>query len=213
MKHETLLIYAVVAFFYITSPGPAIVLAILNGIRADMKTVAIASLGNIIGLLLLSTASISGLGVLLTTSALIFMVVKSVGALYLIYIGIKCILNGRGLSLGKSLHTENLGKSRTSYFYEAFFLAVTNPKPILFFTAIFPQFLDLQADILPQFVIMTSIFLTISFSSLCTYGFTAKKSKTWLTGHNRMLWFHRMTGGVFIALGVGLLQLSSRQAI
>jgi homoserine/homoserine lactone efflux protein len=119
---------------------------------------------------------------------------------------VKCILNGQGMSFENSCSQTGLKKRRSSYFYEAFFLAVTNPKPILFFTAIFPQFLDVQANVMPQFIIMTGIFLVISFTSLCTYGFTAKKSKTWLASHNRMAWFHRITGGMFIGLGVGLLR-------
>ena len=212
MNHETLLIYVTVAFFYITSPGPAIVLAVLNGIRSDMKTVAIASLGNILGLFLLSAAAILGLGVLLTTSAMVFMIVKAVGALYLIYLGVKCIRNGQAMDFEKTSQKEDLDKPRSAYLYEAFLLAVTNPKPILFFTAIFPQFLDLKADVMPQFVIMTSIFLVISFTSLCTYGFTARKSKTWLMSKNRMTWFHRITGGIFIVLGVGLLRLKNVQS-
>jgi len=212
MNHETLLIYFVVAFFYITSPGPAIVLAILNGIRTDMKTVAVASLGNILGLFILSTASMLGLGILLTTSATIFMFVKTIGALYLVYLGVKCIFNGQSINLDKTSQTQALKKGRLSYFCEAFFLAVTNPKPILFFTAIFPQFLDLEANVMPQFVVMTSMFLAISFTSLCTYGFTAKKAKKWLASHNRMVWLHRITGGMFISLGVGLLRLKSVQS-
>lgn len=209
MKHETLLIYFVVAFFYITSPGPAIVLAILNGIRTDMKTVAVASLGNILGLFILSAASMLGLGILLTTSATIFMIVKTIGALYLIYLGVKCILNGQSINFEKTNQTDSLQKRRSSYFYEAFFLAVTNPKPILFFTAIFPQFVDLKISVMPQFAVMTGIFLAISFTSLCTYGFTAKRAKVWLTGHNRMVWFHRITGGMFIGLGIGLFRFKN----
>ncbi|WP_321370398.1 LysE family translocator [uncultured Desulfuromusa sp.] len=212
MNYETLLIYFVVSFFYITSPGPAIVLAILNGLRTDMKTVAVASLGNILGLFILSTASMLGLGILLTTSATIFMIAKTIGALYLIYLGVKCILNGQSLNVEKTNPTDGFKKRRSSYFYEAFFLAVTNPKPILFFTAIFPQFLDLETPVLPQFMIMTSLFLVISFSSLCTYGLTAKRAKGWLASRNRMAWFQRITGGMFIGLGVGLLRLKSVQS-
>ncbi|WP_092345664.1 LysE family translocator [Desulfuromusa kysingii] len=209
MNHETLLIYFVVAFFYITSPGPAIVLAVLNGIRTDMKTVAIASLGNSLGLFILSAASMLGLGLLLTTSSTIFMIVKSVGALYLIYLGVKCFLKGQTLSFEKVDPDTDLKRRRSSYFYEAFFLAVTNPKPILFFTAIFPQFLELDANVVPQFTIMTAIFLAISFTSLCTYGFTAKKAKIWLAGRNRMVWLHRITGGLFIGLGMSLFRFKN----
>ncbi len=211
MNIDTLLLYLIVAFFYITSPGPAILLAIFNGLRADMKIVAISSFGNILGLSILSTASILGLGAILTTSALLFMIVKFIGAFYLIYLGIKFIKDNKALRFEDTSEKIDKSKSKIKYFNEAFFLAITNPKPILFFTAIFPQFLDLRTDILPQFIIMTIVFLAISFFSLCTYGLLAKKSKVWLSNNNRMNWFHRITGGIFITMGLGLLQLKNTQ--
>lgn len=212
MNVDTILFYTIVAFFYITSPGPAILLAIFNGLRADMQIVAVSSFGNMLGLGILSIASILGLGVLLTTSAILFMIVKFIGAFYLIYLGIKYIRNNKTLNFDNNNKQIDKNKTKLSYFYEAFFLAVTNPKPILFFTAIFPQFLNLKTDIFPQFTIMTIIFLIISFASLCTYGLVAKRSKVWLSNNNRMTWFHRITGGIFIGMGVGLLQLRSVQS-
>jgi len=208
MNVDTLLIYIVVAFFYITSPGPAVVLAIVNGLRANMKIVALSSFANILGLFILSSASILGLGVLLTTSATLFMIVKFVGAFYLVYLGIKFLRNKSVLNL-EDINSNTSIKKSSTYFYESFFLAVTNPKPILFFTAIFPQFLDVNAAVLPQFFIMTFIFLFISFSSLCAYAYLAKKSKTYLSNKNRMNWFHKITGGIFISMGIGLLSLKN----
>lgn len=209
MNIDILWIYIVVAFFYITSPGPAIFLAICNGIRANMKIVFISSFGNILGLFILSTASILGLGILLTSYGTLFMIVKILGAFYLCYLGFKFIKNRAVLNL-ENLSESRCLKSKKSYFYESFFLAITNPKPILFFTAIFPQFLDTKTDVLPQFFIMTTIFLFISFFSLCIYAFLANKSKTWLEDKNRMIWFHKITGGIFIGMGIGLLQLKNQ---
>ena len=208
MNIDTLLVYLLVAFFYVTSPGPAVVLAIINGLRANMKTVAISSFANILGLFILSSASILGLGVLLTTSATLFMIVKFIGAFYLVYLGIKFIKNKNVLNID-DINSDKKIKSNKSYFLESFFLAVTNPKPILFFTAIFPQFLDVNNSILPQFLIMTFAFLFISFFSLCTYAYLAKKSKSYLSDKNRMNWFHKITGGIFISMGIGLLSLKN----
>ncbi|QKJ22880.1 LysE family translocator [Poseidonibacter lekithochrous] len=208
MNIDTLLVYLVVTFFYVTSPGPAVVLAIINGLRSNMKTVAISSFANILGLFILSSASILGLGVLLTTSATLFMIVKFIGAFYLVYLGIKFIKNKNVLNID-DINSNKKIKSNKSYFFESFFLAVTNPKPILFFTAIFPQFLDLSVSILPQFLIMTFAFLFISFFSLCSYAYLAKKSKSYLSDKNRMNWFHKITGGIFISMGIGLLSLKN----
>jgi len=208
MNIENILLYSVVAFFYITSPGPAIILAIYNGLKTNMKVVFISSSANILGLFILSSASILGLGTLLKTSALLFMIVKFIGAFYLIYLGIKFIKNSSVLDISDIDENINL-KSNKSYFIQAFTLAITNPKPILFFTAIFPQFLDTSIDIFPQFAIMTLIFLIISFSSLCTYGFLAKKSRKLFKNITFMNIFHKITGGIFISMGLLLTQLKN----
>jgi len=209
MNIETLLVYTTVTFFYVTSPGPAIILAIVNGLRADMKTVMISSLANIIGLFILSTASILGLGVILKTSSTLFMIVKILGALYLIYLGYKFLRNKGGFNIS-DLEDEKIVKSKKSYFLESFILAVTNPKPILFFTAIFPQFLDLNSSIAPQFFIMTGIFLFISFSSLCTYSYISKKSKVFFKNQRRINIVNKITGGLFIFMGLGLLKMKNQ---
>jgi threonine/homoserine/homoserine lactone efflux protein len=208
MNIDTLLLYTVVAFFYVTSPGPAIILAIVNGLRSDMQTVAISSLGNILGLFLLSTASILGLGVILKTSATLFMVVKVIGALYLIYLGVKFLKNRGGFDV-KEDENFKLQRKKRFYFAEAFFLAVTNPKPILFFTAIFPQFLDLNYSLSQQFLIMTGIFVFISFFSLCAYGYLSKRSKAYLRDAKRINFLNKLTGGLFIVMGLGLLRLKN----
>ncbi|PLY05807.1 MAG: LysE family translocator [Arcobacter sp.] len=208
MNIDTLLLYLVVAFFYITSPGPAIILAIINGLRTDMKTVAITSLANSIGLFILSTAAILGLGLILTTSATLFIIVKSIGALYLIYLGIKFLRNRGGFNIDENKEG-NIVKTKKQYFFEAFFLAITNPKPILFFTAIFPQFLDLNSAIAPQFFIMTGAFLFISFFSLCTYAYLAKRSKAYLSNKRSVNIINKITGGIFIFMGIGLLRLKN----
>jgi len=208
MNIDTLLIYTVVAFFYITSPGPAVILAIVNGMRANMKIVMLSSFANVLGLFILSTASIFGLGVLFKTSSNLFLLVKVVGAVYLIYLGIKFLLNKSSFHFDENNEKEKK-KSNKTYFLESFFLAITNPKPILFFTAIFPQFLDMHINIIPQFFTLTGIFLFISFTSLCAYAYIAKKSKKWLSNKNRLTWFSRITGGMFIGLGIGILQLKN----
>ena len=208
MNIDTLLLYIVVAFFYITSPGPAIILSIINGLRTNMKTVAITSLANSLGLFILSTASILGLGLILTTSSTLFMLVKTIGALYLIYLGIKFLRNRGGLNIDEN-QEKPVEKTQMKYFLEAFILAITNPKPILFFTAIFPQFLNVNTAITPQFFIMTGIFLFISFFTLCTYAYLAKRSKAYLQNKKSVNIINKVTGGIFIFMGIGLLRLKN----
>jgi threonine/homoserine/homoserine lactone efflux protein len=175
MNVDVAILYSIVSFFYVISPGPAVFLALANGMSADMRAVLLSSLGNIVGLLFLSTISIIGLGSLILTSAKLFLLVKIIGAAYLIYLGLKQFKSSQVLinSDLKIVSTEK--RTHPSYFFEGFFLASTNPKPILFFIAIFPQFLKIELSLVPQFLIMTSIFMVISFLLLFSYGYAAKK--------------------------------------
>jgi len=208
MSLDIVLMYVVVSFFYIISPGPAIFLAISNGMTSNMKAVSLSSLGNISGLFILSAVSMFGLGALLMTSATMFLVVKVIGATYLIYLGVKQFRNSKSISFSNS-DVQVLSRKKRSIFYEGFWMAVTNPKPILFFTALFPQFLNLQSALMPQFFVLTGIFMVLSFLSLFSYGLISKMAKGWLSNQRRMAWFHRITGGIFIGMGLGLLQLKS----
>lgn len=211
MNLDIFIVYFFLSFFYTLSPGPAVFLAITNGLTKDMKTVAISSLANILGLFILSAISISGIGVILTTSATLFMIVKIVGALYLLYLGIKQFKSvGSAKLIGENTHKHNKRSSK-DFFFESFFLAVTNPKPIMFFIALFPQFLNLNSAILPQFLILTGTFMFLSFFSLFSYGFLSKGAKKYFNDKHKMAWFHRITGGLFIMMSLGLLQLKRVQ--
>ncbi|WP_279526492.1 LysE family translocator [Marinomonas balearica] len=75
--------------------------------------------------------------------------------------------------------------------------------------ALFPQFLDTNALLLPQFSIMTSLFMVYSFVSLTVYGLLANRAKNFLAKGNNAAWFHRLSGGIFIGLGGSLLHVKA----
>jgi len=210
MNIDILILYTVIAFFYVISPGPAIFMAISNGLTGAMKNVLYSSLGNISGLLLLSTVSMLGLGALLLASSSLFLAVKIIGALYLLYLGLKQIRLASRAKLAVDESAYIALKKPLQYFQEGFLLASTNPKAILFFTALFPQFLDLQQNITLQFFTMTGIFMLLSLCSLLSYAIIFRQAKSFLTKGSRMPWFHRISGGLFIGMGALLLQLKSQ---
>ena len=79
MNIDTLILYTIVSFIYIISPGPAVFLALANGMGGKLKAVMLSSFGNIVGLFSLSAISIIGLGALILTSSTLFLVVKIIG--------------------------------------------------------------------------------------------------------------------------------------
>lgn len=210
MELHTWILFVTVAMVAIASPGPAILLAINNSVKYDMKAVALSTLGNILGLFTLSSAAMLGLGVVLKTSAVLFMLFKIFGALYLIYIGVKQFRNLSNMFDAISL---NQRKSKSEYFAifrKGYLVCITNPKPIIFFTALFPLFLNTEAPLLPQFFILTFTFMTLSYSTIMLYAFFARSLKSWFRPKARATWFNRVSGAIFIALGLGLLGLERK---
>ncbi|MGX9416217.1 LysE family translocator [Vibrio sp. WJH972] len=209
MNYDTLLTYFFVAFFYVISPGPAVFLAIYNGAVSGVKCVVVSALGNILGLMILSIVSITGLSAILLASSVLFMAVKILGAGYLIYLGIKQIRSSNAIQKKPLYQGIKAERSLFSYFKEGFIIAVTNPKPIIFFTALFPQFIDADRPLLFQFSIMTLLFMFFSFSSLTTYGYLAQRSKGFLSNSKNVKWFQRISGGLFVGMGFSLISVKS----
>lgn len=206
MTFDVWLIFSATALVNIISPGPAILLAVSNGVTHGMKSVAVSALGNVLGLFLISCVSMLGLGLLLQTSAALFTILKVLGAGYLIYLGIKKIRSSNTLFVIAE-QSDNTGKTQyLKQCKEAFFIAITNPKAILFFVAFFPIFLDATAPLTPQFMIMTFTFMVMSFMSLITYGYIGKSVRHWFKKALFIKAFHQVTGGIFISFGLVLMQ-------
>lgn len=208
MNLENIVTFSAVAGVAIVSPGPAILLAIRNGAAFGMRAVAWSSLGNVSGIFCLSAAALLGLGVVLMSSAFLFTLVKLLGALYLFYIGIRHLL-GRASALGAAPGASDgvTVPGPLHLFREAFLLSATNPKPILFFTALFPQFVSAQAPLLPQFFTLTGIFMSMSLCTLMGYALLASHARSVLFRPGVLKWFNRVVGAVFVLFGAALLSM------
>jgi len=208
MTFEIWIMFSAAAFLNIISPGPAILLAISNGVSSGSKAVMASSIGNTAGLFILSTVSMFGLGLILQTSVILFTLLKFLGAGYLIYLGIKKFRSTDTFFTDDT--TEAVKKiDYFKKFKEAFIVAVTNPKAILFFIAFFPIFMDTSLPAFPQFIIMTLTFMSISFLSLMTYGFAAKSARHWFKNKTIVKVFHRVTGSIFVGFGIALSQVKN----
>lgn len=211
MEISNWLIFATVALASIVSPGPASLLAISNSLTFGFSRVAFSSLGNIIGLLLVSSFTMAGLGTLLKTAPLLFSILKLIGAGYLIFLGIRQWRSNTNIFVQASVPLAKAQRNNRQLFAQGVLLAVTNPKGILFFTALFPQFLTPGQPLALQFSILTGTFMAISFCSLMCYAFLARSTSNWFSTGRRAEWFNRASGGIFILLGIALLRLKLRQ--
>ena len=208
MTFEVILAYAFVAALSIISPGPGVVLALRNGVAFGVGSVVWSSLGNITGLFILSAAATLGLGALLMSSAMLFTIVKILGAIYLFYIGAKHLFGKTSIISAQALASGQTScPSRIQLYREALFIAATNPKPILFFTALFPQFINTQNPLLPQFFVLTGIFMALSFCSLMCYAVVSSRASRLLAKPKFLKWINRVIGSIFVGFGAALLTL------
>ncbi|MFW9082024.1 LysE family translocator [Pseudomonas sp. P2757] len=213
MDSHSLLAFTLVGAIAIASPGPATLMAINNSLAHGQRSAIWSSLGNASGLFCLSAAAMLGLGALLASSEMLFNAVKIIGACYLFYLGIKQ-LTKKGPMLAQGAEDEVIKSrpTRTRLYKSAFLTAVTNPKATMFFTALFPQFIDQSEALLPQFLILTSIFMALSVTSLSMYAALASRAKGWLTRPELSRWVSRVVGTTFIGFGAAILTMRRQAA-
>lgn len=211
MNTPLYLLFCASALAAVFTPGPAVMLALQNSTLYGWRRTALSSLGNISGLLLLIGASSIGLGAILRTSATLFLLLKLVGAGYLIYLGIK---QWRATPLPATRQAQPCTgvESRTplSLYREGLLLALSNPKAILFITALFPQFILHGAPLLPQLVVLSLTFMSLSFSALMIYAVAGHLVGSNMADVMQSRRFRRTCGSLFIAMGAGLLTLKAR---
>lgn len=213
MLLSTWLTYLVVSLICVLTPGPGVLFAISNSVRLGWQRAIYSSFGNIFGLFCVSSLTMTGLGALLKTSALMFTVLKVIGGGYLIYLGVRQFRSKENLFMSTdATTTAEHSFSSKDLFLKGVLVAITNPKAIMFFSALFPQFIKTDAALVPQFFILTSTFMVLSFSSLMIYALSANSAKRWFSQAHHAMWFNRTSGSLFVLLGMSLFKLKNKQA-
>lgn len=194
------LTYLILAITITAIPGPAVILTIRNSLNYGYK-VSIANIfGNFLAMIILATISAIGLGAIILASQTLFFIMKILGCIYLIYLGIKVWSSPSKLSSEKEIHNKNI----SSIFKEGFFIGISNPKAIAFFTALFPQFIDPNKEYISQFATLILTIEGVSFIILFIYAFLAFKASALLQKEKNIKLFNKLSGGAFIGFGLAL---------
>ncbi|MDP2520938.1 LysE family translocator [Neptunomonas phycophila] len=197
---ENYLIYVGVAIATILLPGPAVMLTLNNSIQRGILKSLAGILGIALAILLVAIISATSLGIVLASSAIAFNIIKIVGAAYLIYLGIKMF---RSEATNNDLFKEQEG-SFFKCFMEGFLVSVSNPKAVIFFMSIFPQFIDLTQEYTPQFILLAVTFSFLVIVIHTIYAVSASFAKSKLSSQNGSSLLNKISGGVFVSFGVGL---------
>jgi len=207
------LIFCGLALLVTFTPGPGVLLAISNSVAVGPRRAMISSSGNADGLFIVSGVAMAGMGVVLATSASAFLALKLAGALYLIYLGIKQWRSKASiLPEAQSESTPSPRLPSRRLFMQGLTVALTNPKAILFFSALFPQFLTQDAPLLEQFIVLTGTFATCAMLAHAFYVLLAGVLKNQLANPKRMRLFNQSSGALFVVLGLSLLRLRNKTA-
>ncbi|MCU8084530.1 LysE family translocator [Shewanella sp. SM23] len=204
MQPETWLLYLFAIVLIGISPGPIAMLSMSHGIHfGKMRSIA-TGLGSVSAALILMMASAAGLGAIISASEYGFTLLKWCGAAYLVFLGIKLLLTknqGQALEVSPSE-----GKGTPAQLYkQAFLVGISNPKDLLFFAALFPQFINLAAPQLPQLTILAVTWAVVDFSFVMIYASMANVLAPGLKASNKLHWFDRTSGGVFLTLAAILI--------
>ncbi|CCN71980.1 LysE family translocator [Vibrio nigripulchritudo] len=210
MSLDTWMMFFLAYLVVTLSPGPNVLLVVKNSVQYGIWSAFTTVLGNLFCQLLIVGLVAIGVGEFLTRLPAWFFVMKCVGGLYLIYLGIRSFKQVKKDSLTlANLDFERPKSNSKSLFREAFFVSVSNPKTMIFLSAFLPQFLDTSHSHATQFVIMyLSIFVIVSgvhlsyALAICRIGkkLNAKKFEGRLA---------KVSGSLFIGMGGGVL-LSSK---
>jgi threonine/homoserine/homoserine lactone efflux protein len=206
---QTLLIFALVAFVPIVTPGPTVLLALTNGSRFGLRAALPGMLGAVLSDFILVGAAALGLGALLAASEFWFSVVKWVGVVYLAYLGVR-LLRSQG-SLAVPGDADDGGRpARRSIFARSFLVAVTNPKGYLFVSAFLPQFIDPAQPQWTQYAALAVVFAAVDFMVMFGYAAAGAQALRMLRARG-VLWLDRTCGATLLALA-GSLALYRPQA-
>lgn len=207
MTAETWGVFVLVAILPAMSPGPAILLAISNSVRFGASATIFSALGNSLGLTLLGLGVALGLAAVMQASAAAFTIVKIAGAVYLGYLGIKLWVSGKAFEFGSA--DSPILKSRTSLFFEALLLALTNPKGLILLAALLPPFIDHGQAAFPQAFILSITFAVMCFCNHLFLAFASGRARRFFASSSRMRALRRVLGTMFLGFGAAL-ALSSR---
>ena len=188
------------------TPGPAVLLAVSNSVDVGPRRTAFSSLGSVLGIFSVSGLAMIGMGTVLALSANAFLVMKVLGAAYLIWLGVKRWRSKEALIASDAGAAPVQRRERKNWQLVAQGLSVslTNPKAILFFSALFPQFIVPGEPLVAQYLLLTTTFAVFALVSHAFYVALISVVKGHVVARARL--FNRIVGGTFMALGVGLLQ-------
>jgi threonine/homoserine/homoserine lactone efflux protein len=201
---DHLLAFVLIAVVLILVPGPSVLFVVTRSLTLGRAAGVATVVGNTVGVYVQVIAVAFGLGALVQESIEVFTIVKLCGAAYLVYLGVQTFRHRR--SLAAALHAPVAPKVLRRILADGFLVGLFNPKVIVFFMAVLPQFVDREGgSVAGQLLVLGAIFCAIAVLCDSTWALLAGAARNWLVASPRRLTAIGGTGGlVMVGLGAGL---------
>lgn len=200
------LAFGLAALVLIAIPGPSVVFVIGRAITYGRDVALLSVLGNTLGLVVVLVLVAAGLGYVVQTSAEVYLVLKLVGAAYLVWLGVQAWRHRRELSMGDVGGTGRAPLPGRVALRQGFVVGVSNPKAFMIFAAVLPPFVDVdRGHVTTQLLLLGAVAVVIGLLSDSLWALVASRLRTWFAGSRRRTEAMGAIGGTsMIGLGVGL---------
>jgi homoserine/homoserine lactone efflux protein len=195
------LTYFLATIILSVSPGPGVFSSISSGLHHGFRLGLWNGVGMQVANMILVAIVSLGLGAILLASETMFSLVKWAGVAYLIYLG---IVTWRAPARGFEEDRDDHAQTTREVFMRGFFVNLTNPKGIIFFAAILPQFIDVARPQALQYTLLASTTFAVDLVVMMGYTALAAKVLRVMSDPGRLRWVNRTLGGAFVTAGVAL---------
>ena len=199
MELHVFIAFVIATSVMIALPGPSVLLIVAHSISFGWKRGVVTVAGATMGIAVQLTIAAIGLISLLNAVTHAFEWLRWVGAVYLIYLGIKQWRSANG-----PLELETASATKKNLFFQGLVITIFNPKSLIFIVAFLPQFINIAAPVRAQFIIIVPTFLLIAFTVTSVWALTTGKASRFFRSRGTRKTVSRTSGGLMIAAGVGL---------
>lgn len=201
MDLSTWITYFIATVILSLSPGPGVFSSISSGLHHGFRLGLWNGVGMQAANMILVAIVSLGLGALLLASETLFAGVKWLGVAYLIYLG---VVTWRSPTRAFEEDRDDLANTAREVFMRGFFVNLTNPKGIIFFAAILPQFIDVSKPAMAQYAILAGTTFAVDLAVMMGYTALAAKVLRVMKDPAHLRWVNRGLGGAFVAAGLAL---------
>ena len=176
-------LFLVTSAFAVATLGPGVLMTLTSSIRYGLRTAVWVILGTSTGTVVMSMISSTGLGILIATSPAAYETSKALGALYMVYLGVR-LFKAKPFSFDLASKEKAMSvtvKKKGTLWLQGITLQMTNPMLIMFFVSLFPQFIDHELAFVPQVVVMTVTYFCTVFCIHFCYGWIASNFRRLLS--------------------------------